>query len=152
MCAQDQTNALLRDKGLSPTPKRAAVFQCLLQSAHPLTAPEILQQSQKSCAINKATLYRILDLLVDHGLALRHSAGERSFRYCALEPAEGGAQKLHCHFHCTRCGAMQCLEGGSLLPSCQGMATAAGAQLENVEVRLDGLCQHCRHKQEAEAG
>jgi len=140
----DLAATLLGMKGLSPTPRRVAVLECLHASHAPMAAPDILSHVQESASINKATLYRILDLLVEHDLALRHSAGERSFRYCALAPAAAHDQAVHCHFHCTRCGAMQCLNGSRLLPDRRQLAREVKGHVSSVEIRLDGICEQCQ--------
>lgn len=136
--------SLLAGSGLSPTPRRVVVLECLLANRAPAAAPDILSQVQAHASINKATLYRILDLLVEHGLALRHSAGERSFRYCALSPAAVHDHAVHCHFHCTRCGAMQCLEGSGIIPDMGQLAREIHGTVSSVEIRLDGVCVQCQ--------
>jgi len=134
---------LLEVRGIPATPRRVAVLQSLLKLHAPATAPEILRNAKALCAINKATLYRILDLFTEAGLALRHSAGERSFRYCATTPAAVHDRDLHCHFHCTQCGAMQCLDGRELGSACELLAREADGHVLGVEIRLDGLCRQC---------
>ena len=148
---------LLRSTGLDPTPLRVAVLHFLLQSHSPLQAQEILDKVRQTRPINKVTLYRILDLLVHHGLVLRHSSGERAFRYCALPPhkrsaedcCEGdGGQLMHCHFHCTQCGGMHCIESDAVPLNCAELLRNVPQQVQAVEIRLDGLCADCLEKSE----
>ena len=141
-----QTEALLRGKGLDPTPLRTNVLHVLLRSETPLQACAILQRVRDTRPINKATLYRILDLFVERGLALRHSSGERSFRYCAIVPNTLHDQRMHCHFHCTRCGAMQCITHNVLPLDCETLVNHLPQHVEHVEIRLDGLCEACEKK------
>lgn len=139
-----QATLLLKKKGLAATPRRVAVLESLLRIHEPLPAPQLLPHVRDLHAMNQATLYRILDLLVEHKLVLRHSAGERSFRYCALDPLKTKEHDGHCHFHCTRCGAMRCLKCGDVVKICQDLAQARALLVQCVEVRLDGLCENCR--------
>ena len=135
---------MLEAGGVQPTKLRMAVLASLLQNPGPAPAQDILDAVRASHSINKVTLYRILDLLVEQGLALRHSAGERSFRYCALpqEPHDHGAC-LHCHFHCTRCGAMQCLDSHDLPLDRARLLQDVPLHVNSVEIRLDGVCAEC---------
>ena len=142
----------LQARGLEPTPLRLAVLGRLLACPTPLSAPELLAQIQAERPINKVTLYRILDLLVTEELVLRHSAGERALRYCASGHGEGSGQDpqalgpppLHCHFHCTRCGGMQCLPPPEPCPDLGPLTRSAAGSVQRVEIRLDGLCASCR--------
>lgn len=137
---------MLQEKDVQPTELRVAVLTCLLQNAGPSPAQDILEKIRATRTINKVTLYRILDLLVEQQLALRHSSGERSFRYCALPHSHKDGPCMHCHFHCTRCGAMQCIDSREIPMDCKRLVAAMPMRVESVEIRLDGLCQACEHQ------
>lgn len=142
--ATAQAARMLESSDVQPTKLRVAVLASLLQNPGPAPAQVILDAVRTSRSINKVTLYRILDLLVEQGLALKHSAGERSFRYCALPqtPHDHGAC-LHCHFHCTRCGAMQCLDSHDLPLDRSRLLQDVPLHVKTVEIRLDGVCAEC---------
>ncbi len=144
---------LLLAAGLDPTPLRVAVLARLMESDHPLQAVDVLAAVHGTRPMNKVTLYRILDLLVRHGLVLRHSSGERAFRYCAITPhreeptlSEQAAERLvHCHFHCTTCGGMRCIDSRSVPLDSQALLEAVHVRVDAVEIRLDGICPACAH-------
>lgn len=122
----------LREAGLEATENRVLALEAVLGAEAALTPPELMDRLRGS--MNRVTLYRILDLLVEHGLIERHSGADRAYHYC---PGHG-----HGHFHCTRCGRMVCLrlpEGTLDL----GMLGSAGGRVEAVELRLDGVCEKC---------
>jgi Fur family transcriptional regulator, ferric uptake regulator len=149
---------LLETAGLEPTPLRVAVLTRLLESERPLQALDVLAAVRGTHSMNKVTLYRILDLLVRHGLALRHSSGERAFRYCAITPhAETPVsvskppphRLVHCHFHCTTCGGMRCIDSRNVPLDCQALLDAVRVEpshVDAVEIRLDGTCPECADK------
>jgi Fur family ferric uptake transcriptional regulator len=83
--------------------------------------------------MNRVTLYRILDLLVERGVAARHNAGERSFRYCLGRGVHG-----HSHFHCNRCGQTQCLDSRLLEPGLSRILSGLPMRVEMAEVTLGG--------------
>lgn len=99
----------LAQAGYDPTPRRLAVLDALTtlaQQPHAFTAPELLALVRQNVAMDKVTLYRVLDLLTGCGVVQRHSGGDGVFRYCLTR--EGEAMP-HGHFYCTRCGRTTCL-------------------------------------------
>ena len=131
---------LMEQRGLPPTPHRLAVLAVLTRADQPLKATDVLRLLKGRRAIDRVTVYRILDLLVEKHLAERLSSGDRSFRYGLAAGIRGEA---HAHFYCTTCGEMECLT-----PNLPGVDESALSRLfqgriEKVEVRIDGTCQAC---------
>ncbi|WP_457571178.1 Fur family transcriptional regulator [Desulfovulcanus sp.] len=131
---------LLHDAGLETTSHRIMVLSFIINRKCPVTAQEILQELTKQSRINKVTLYRILDLLVEKKIIYRHSAGDRSFRYC-LVSAEN--RDGHCHFYCKECGKMQCISMHKLPAAINEAYKDLPVRIEDVEIRFDGVCQDC---------
>lgn len=131
----------LTDAGLEATPHRCLVLETLTAAGRALGAPELLEALGK--AMNKVTLYRILDVLVAAGVLLRSSAGDRAFRYCL---ATGGCACGHGHGHfvCTACGAVECLDLAALPVDCSSLGRLLGRQVRHVELRVEGLCPACQ--------
>jgi Fe2+ or Zn2+ uptake regulation protein len=61
--------AVLRTKGVQPTPQRLAVARFVLgTSTHP-TADQVWEKARRECpTLSRATVYNTLNLLVDKGL------------------------------------------------------------------------------------
>ena len=133
----------LKAAGLDATPNRLRVLDALADSQSALSAQDILKQVRAVQGMNKVTLYRILDLLVERGVAWRHSAGDRTFRYC-LSP--NGGHRVHCHFFCRVCGGMQCLSLPVVPEDLMKLEHSLPVKVEDVEIRLDGLCEVCRRE------
>lgn len=140
------TETVLKRAGIDPTPLRLAVIQVLAREGRALPAGDILALVQDQHRANKVTLYRILDLFVEKGLARRHSSGDRALRYC-LEP--GSAGRPHCHAYCLRCGRMECLPGVEGVVDMAALGPALAMEVVAVEVRIDGVCAACRRKPSA---
>jgi Fur family ferric uptake transcriptional regulator len=49
----------------------------------------------------------------------------------------------HSHFYCKSCGHMECLNPQSLNVDTQPMQRTFAGLIENVEVRVDGVCKTC---------
>jgi Fur family ferric uptake transcriptional regulator len=131
---------MLLSNGVDPTPLREAVLKTVGAESRPVTAAEIMAIVMSQMSINKVTVYRILDLLVDKGLIRRLWAGDRAFRYgmgnCHNHPD-------HAHFICMQCGAMECMEAGAV-PGVMATSKIKGRHLvKRVDVRFEGICGAC---------
>ncbi len=62
--------AVLRERGYRITPQREMVVEVIAHNGRHMTADEVLTEVRKRTrAVNVATVYRTLDLLVEEGLA-----------------------------------------------------------------------------------
>ncbi|NNK57701.1 MAG: transcriptional repressor [Desulfofustis sp.] len=140
MCVNCDYRDLLESAGLEPTTNRVRVLEIIGNNQFPLTAADIFTTVERSHSINRVTVYRILELLVDHKLVERLSAGGRAAHY-GLAPNDNHAP--HHHFFCTRCGRMDCLNPGSLDLSSDRLRKTFSGEIERIEIRVDGVCRNC---------
>jgi Fur family ferric uptake transcriptional regulator len=140
MCRQCNYPELLEQAGLAPTPHRMAVLEVVGNHRSPLSAQEVYETLHRSRAINRVTVYRILDQLVASGVLDRISGGGRAFFY-GLAPNRHHAP--HPHFYCRRCGRLECLQPGSLNLDARDLERTFPGAIEKVEVRIDGICRSC---------
>jgi len=140
MCHQCDYSEILKSCDLGVTRNRLRVLKVIGSHNFPLSAGEIHKTLGRSTSINRVTVYRILDLLVERGLVQRLSGGGRSFVY-GLAPSD--YHPAHPHFYCKRCGHLQCLKPQSLKVDTRPMEHTFPGLIENVEVRVDGVCQTC---------
>lgn len=140
MCSLCNYPQLLRATGLSTTPNRLRVLEMIGNNTSPLNAQEIYTTLNRTVTINRVTVYRILDLLVENGLIERINSGGRSFRY-GLAPNEHHSR--HPHFYCRYCGNMECLSPESLSINMDPIRRTFPGRVENIDVRLDGICKIC---------
>jgi Fur family transcriptional regulator, ferric uptake regulator len=133
-----EAQELLKGCGLSATANRLLVLHALSGAGQPQTPQELL--AALAGRMNRVTLYRILDLLVEHGVAARHSAGGRAYCYCLGQGLHG-----HSHFHCTRCGQTQCLDSRLLEPGLSRILSGLPMRVDLAEVSLGGLCENCQN-------
>ena len=140
MCHRCNYEALLNAAGLEPTPNRLGVLTVVGENGYPLSAGDIYRTLERSGTINRVTVYRILDLLVEHGVVDRISTGGRAFYY-GMAPNQYHAP--HPHFYCTRCGQMDCLAPGSLNVDAAALRKTFPGRIDKVEVRIDGICKNC---------
>jgi len=142
MCHQCNYEELLSNANLRATNNRIRVLEVVGNNTFPLSAKDIFNTLERSSSINRVTVYRILDLLVDQGVVERISTGGRAFYY-GLAPNK--YHEPHPHFYCTTCGQMDCLNPESLTVDMETLLKTFPGQIEKVEVRIDGICKNCRN-------
>ena len=142
MCQSCNYLEMLKQSDVGATPHRVKVLATIGNSDCPLRAQEIIDSMNKAARrkVNRVTVYRILDLLVEHGLVDRISTGDRTFRY-GLAPNDH--HKPHPHFYCTKCGRMRCMSPDELGLDAEMFARTCKGRIEKVEIRLDGICSEC---------
>jgi len=145
MCQHCDYTALLETAGLGVTDNRLRVLEVVGGNNFPLSANDIFKTLARSAAINRVTVYRILDLMVGHGLLERLSTGGRAFHYGLAANANHPA---HPHFYCTRCGHMDCLSTESLPVDAALLRRTFPGRIDKIEIRIDGICKNCLKKME----
>ncbi len=140
MCQRCDYGGLLDSHGLEPTAGRMRVLEVIGNNSAPVSAQDIYTTVRRTAAINRVTVYRILDAMVERGVVERLSGGGRSLLY-GLAPNEH--HPAHPHFRCKSCGAMQCLQPGALRVDLKGIERSFVGEVQNVEVRVDGICRLC---------
>lgn len=144
MCEACNYLDLLHRAGLSVTEHRLRILKTIGNAAHPLSVREIHTIVDRNRSINRVTVYRILDNLVDHDLVQRISSSGRSFFY-GLAP--NAMHSPHPHFYCRTCGRMNCLAPETIDMDMQGFKKKFGGKIQNIEVRIDGVCRQCLNGQ-----
>lgn len=113
------------------TPLRQDIFD-LLHHEHVLTAHEILAKLEKKHpTLNKTTVYRALDFLIDEGKLCRHSFQANELSYELKE-------HHHDHLLCTNCGAVQIADCLIEVPR-----EMNGFQVDHHHLTVFGLCKDC---------
>ena len=134
MAVQAETEHIRR-RGARATPARVRVLRLLREAPAPLTHAEI-EARLGDMAIDRVTLYRVLDWLVDSGLAHKSADAGRVFRFSA---ASVGEHATHVHFRCELCGGVYCLDASPpVVPE-----LPPGFSLTRMDFDLRGTCARC---------
>ena len=142
MCDRCNYLEMLSAAGLSPTSHRISVLEVIGSNSSPLNAGDIYNILQRNNSINRVTVYRILDSLVENGLVDRISGG-RAF-FFGLAP--NANHQRHPHFYCRRCGRMNCLNPRSISMDVKSFERIFAGKIDNIEIRIDGVCTTCLRK------
>ena len=134
----------IRAAGARATPARVRVFDFLKAADHALSHHDI-EAALGGGTLDRVTLYRVLDWLVEVGLAHKTIDARRVSRYSA---AAGSAQhESHAHFCCDTCGRVFCLD--AVQPARPQLPRGFRGGL--VELSVHGECAQCAPKDGASA-
>jgi len=134
---KEKIDTLLKATKLKRTSPRRKILEILINANKPQTAEDILSAIGKT-RINKVTIYRTLDSMIESGLVHRAFVSDGN---CHFELADKCTEhQCHPHFVCTDCGQTRCLPEVSVP---MATSTPAGFVVERQQVRLEGLCPAC---------
>jgi len=149
--------ALVRAAGLRATDARIRVL-AELGAAGDLLSHHDLEKAlgqDRGGGIDRVTLYRVLDSLVESGLAHRVAGGDRVWRFgCTLDAGSSAganvspgttreAHERHAHFQCSDCGKVVCLREMPAVRQRRALRVPRGYRPETVELTVKGRCPGC---------
>ena len=133
---------------------RAALAYLLSQKRSRLTHAQVHHSVQERLggALNRATLYRLLNRLTESGLLVRRTDAQGVRRYQVDRMGGNGAEPVAPHFECQRClrdsaiGAADWLDTLAFRQAAesalQGLR-AAGCENLSLDLSLRGICADC---------
>lgn len=146
---QDDPQAVRRERmraaGLRITGARLRVL-ALLEQAGVLLSHHDMEQALAGAAqaMDRVTLYRVLESLVEGGLAHKVAGTDRVWRFGLLDAVVRPAHAAHAHFQCRECGRIVCLgEMPAADPVSAGLQLPGGYLAETVELTVRGRCPQC---------
>jgi len=129
----------LRQKGYRITPQREMIIQAIAHTSNHMTAEEIYAEVQtRTQALNLATIYRTLDMLVDEALATRVDLGEGQVFYATVKHGP------HIHLVCRGCGQIFDADPQILTPIEDQLQTKHSFAADLNHISIFGLCSHCK--------
>jgi len=136
----EHVDDVLARAGLKHGGARQRVIDLLAYEQCALSAVEIedaLRAQGKPTA--RASIYRVLDLLVDHGLVERVTVGQGLSRFERMHP-DG---EHHHHLVCEHCGRLVAFDDPALEDAIDTLPERLGVRVEHHDVVLRGACVDC---------
>lgn len=135
-----QSTQLLKKNGLKRTAARESILQLLADARRPLSHEDILKQCKMAGALDRVTVYRTLETLLEAGLLHRIQGADGARRFCKHEQEPSGkCAGNHIHFLCAKCNQMSCLPEQPL----PWVLPPAGATIHNKQLVVHGYCAAC---------
>jgi Fur family transcriptional regulator, ferric uptake regulator len=136
----EHVHAVLANAGLKRGGARERVIDLLASQPCALSAVEIEDALRASGRpTGRASIYRVLDLLVEHGLAERVEVGDGQARFERLRP-DG---EHHHHLVCEQCGRLVAFDDPGLERAIDRLSARLGVRIERHDVLLRGACARC---------
>lgn len=131
-----------RARRMRVTPQRRVLIETIQEAGSHLDAATLLEQARRRNArIDRATVYRTLDLLKKEGLIdeldLMHLNGEKHYY-------EAKTTNDHTHLACFRCGKIVEFASKVYEDLKAEMARATGFRIQVSRFEAGGLCRSCQ--------
>jgi Fur family ferric uptake transcriptional regulator len=136
----DHVHAVLAGSGLRRGGARERVIELLAHQPCALSAVEIEDAlREQGTPTGRASIYRVLELLIERGLVERVAVGPGQARFERSEP--GGEH--HHHLLCEQCGRLVAFDDPGLERAIRSLSDRLGVRVEHHDVVLRGACQRC---------
>jgi Fur family ferric uptake transcriptional regulator len=137
----DQVQLTLREAGLRRAEARERVVDLLAAEPCALSAVEIEEALRtRGRPAGRASIYRALELLVEHGLVERVAVGPGLARFERVLP---GGEHHHHHLVCEHCGRLVAFDDPGLERAIDRLSDRLGVRVQHHEVLLRGACRDC---------
>lgn len=131
---------VLAAAGLKRGGARERVIELLAAQPCALSAVEIEEAlRRKRQPTGRASIYRVLDLLAEHGLVERLEVGDGQARF---EPVDPSGHHHH-HLVCERCGRLEAFDDPGLEHAIDQLSARLGVRVQSHDVLLRGACRRC---------
>jgi Fur family ferric uptake transcriptional regulator len=119
---------------------RERIIELLARQPCALSAVEIEDALRaEGPPVARASIYRVLDLLVEHGLVERMAVDEGKSRFETIDPSG----EHHHHLVCKQCGRLVAFDDPGLERAIDRVSARLGIRVEHHDVLLRGACESC---------
>jgi len=134
----ERFEAVCRERGVPMTIQRRVVFEALLDSKdHPTVDDLYRRVSRHAPGISQATVYRVLELLEDSGLAAKINHPGSASRYDSVADN-------HPHLLCVECQRVVDVRNVQAQVPSLSPEEAHGFEIRGCSIVYEGVCPDCR--------
>ena len=139
-------DATIRATGERLTQPRIAVLACLLASGSANSHLDVAGMIKDDHAVDRVTVYRVLEWLVNLGIAHRIAGDDRVWRFMVnaqgaiAKSVSSGLHGHHAHFTCQTCGQTFCLD--KAMPKID-VKLPKGFRTAEIDLVVRGRCAAC---------
>jgi Fur family ferric uptake transcriptional regulator len=136
----EHVHAQLARAGLRRGGARERIIELLASESCALSAVEIEDSLRaRGERIGRASIYRVLELLVEQELVERVTVGQGLSRFERILPSG----EHHHHLLCDQCGRLVAFDDPGLERAIHRVSERLGARVDHHEVVLRGACEDC---------
>ena len=134
-----QTVDRCRDAGLRRTKALEELISTLLESGRPMTLAELATSPRLAEQCDKATVFRLLQRLIEHGIVRRLGLHERAAYFTLLLPGRHSDYLI-----CTGCGSIEAIKAPCPVHDLEDeIREKTGFRNLYHELEFFGLCPSC---------
>ncbi|NDY42463.1 transcriptional repressor [Dissulfurirhabdus thermomarina] len=138
----------IRRKGLRYTPERERIIREIFATHDHFDVETLyLGMRRKGHRVSKASIYRLLPLLIEAGLVQEVFFEDGHMHY---EHIYG--HDHHCHLRCTQCRRIEEFTDPALEDVERRLAERFGYRVQGHKLEVLGLCPACRERQRRRSG
>ncbi len=131
----------LRQRGYRITPQREMIVQALASAGGHVSVEAIFEKvKNRSSAVNIATVYRTLEMLVAEGLISRTSLRNDQAVYVTDQHGP------HIHLVCRQCGGLVVMTPEGMAPLVEQIKAEHHFTADLQHLSISGLCASCQEK------
>ena len=128
-----------RKAGLRRTKALEELLVTLLESTRPMTLAELVSSARLADQCDKATVFRLLQRLIEHGIVRRLGLHERAAYFTLLVPGRHNDYLI-----CTGCGSIEAITAPCPVHELEDeIRSKTGFRNLYHELEFFGLCPHC---------
>lgn len=127
----------LTQRDVKPTPNRILVMGELLKAKSPVSLAD-LETALES--VDKASIFRVLELFAEKDLVHVISDGSRSLKYEACHGDQHSISDQHVHFYCEKCKKVYCFEDIKV----PEVEIPESFKVKSTNFMLSGICPKCQ--------
>ena len=128
-----------RKAGLRRTKALEELLVTLLESTRPMTLAELVSSARLADQCDKATVFRLLQRLIEHGIVRRLGLHERAAYFTLLVPGRHNDYLI-----CTGCGSIEAITAPCPVHELEDeIRNKTGFRNLYHELEFFGLCPHC---------
>jgi Fe2+ or Zn2+ uptake regulation protein len=134
-----QTIDRCRKAGLRRTKALEELITTLLESERPMTLSELAASKRLSAQCDKATVFRLLQRLAEHGIVRRLGLHERAAYFTLLVPGKHSDYLI-----CTSCGSIEAIQAPCPVHQLEDeIREKTGYRNLYHELEFFGVCPQC---------
>ncbi|MEI6675358.1 MAG: transcriptional repressor [Verrucomicrobiota bacterium] len=134
-----ETIGRCREAGLRRTKALEELLTTLLESARPMTLAELAASARLADQCDKATVFRLLQRLIEHGIVRRLGLHERAAYFTLLLPGRHNDYLI-----CTGCGSIEAITAPCPVHELEDeIRVKTGYRHLYHELEFFGLCPNC---------
>lgn len=137
----ERSLSILQDAGYRITSPRRSVVEAVERTSRAFSADDIVRDLAVTApGVGRATVFRTLDMLVQHGLLDRIHQPDGCHSY--VRAGEGSAH--HHHLICSSCGVVVQFEDCTVQPLLEELSRRTDFQISGHWLEVFGRCSSCR--------